>query len=55
MNTFVRVKSSRLYEELYSERDEVKIQSTMQSLREYCVMDTLAMVKILDELFRLVE
>lgn len=42
--------ASNLYEKLFSEKDERKIHSTLKSLREYCSMDTLAMVKILESL-----
>ena len=41
---------SRWYDEVYKGEDEGRISETMDSLREYCELDTLAMVEILNVL-----
>lgn len=40
--------ASRVYENLRGETDIFKIEETIQNLKEYCKLDTLAMVKIVE-------
>ena len=47
--------SARWFEDVYRGDDEEKKVATMKSLREYCKMDTLAMVRILEALDSLIE
>jgi hypothetical protein len=45
---------SRWYDEVYTGKNPITKANTMDDLREYCWQDTLAMVKILEYLLRLV-
>jgi hypothetical protein len=42
--------ASRMYEQLIGETNIFKIEETISNLKEYCKLDTLAMVKILERL-----
>jgi len=46
--------ASIAFESLFNETDMIKISETRQQLLEYCELDTLAMVRILEELDKLI-